>query len=111
MLAANLSLKNENQLLQNQISNLKQNYRLEMREKDLEITKIEDDHHWRRNSEMKNSESLIRTMDLLQIENMELKRDVDTLREAVELKEDRIRDMQLDMRKNTRIMEDLTNGE
>ena len=81
-----------------------------MREKDLEITKIEDDHHWRRNSEIKNSESLMRGVDLLQLENMELKRDVDTLREALELKEDRMRDLQLDMRKQTRIMEDITNG-
>ena len=80
---------------------------MEIREKDLEIRKIEDDYHWRRSSENKNSESLMKGVDLLQLENMELKRDLDDLRGAIEIKEDRIRDMVLDKRKQLRVMDDL----
>lgn len=110
MLASNLSLKNENQLLQNQVDNLKQNFRLELREKDLELRKLEDDFHWRRSNEMKNSENLIKGVDLLQLENMELKRDIDSLRALVEEKEERTRSLLLEQRQQRRVMDDLNAG-
>lgn len=110
LLASNLSLKNENQLLRNQLDNLRQNHRLEMREKELEMRKMEDDFIWRRSNEAKNSESLLQGVDLLQAENLDLKRDVDGLRSLVEEKEDRIRDLHLERRKQQRVMEDFTEG-
>lgn len=110
LLASNLSLQNENQSLRNQLENLKQNYRLEMREKELEIRKMEDDFHWRRSNEQKNSESLMKGVDLLQLENMDLKRDVDSLRALVEEKEDRVRSLLLDKRQQQRVMDDMSTG-
>jgi hypothetical protein len=110
LLASNLSLKNENQLLKNQVDNLKQNFRLEMREKDLEIRKIEDDYHWRKKTEIENSENLMKGVDQLQLENMDLKRDVDSLRVLVEEKDDHLTRVRLEQRKQERLLQDLTNG-
>ena len=110
LLASNLSLKNENTLLKNQVENLKQNFRLEIREKDLEIRKMEDDFHWRKKNEIENSENLMKGVDQLQLENMDLKRDIDSLRVLVEEKEDQLTRVKLENRKKERLLEDMTNG-
>jgi hypothetical protein len=110
LLASNLSLKNENHLLKNQVDNLKQNFRLEIREKELEIRKMEDDFHWRKKNEIENSENLIKGVDQLQLENMDLKRDVDSLRVLVEEKDEHLTRVKLEHRKQERLLEDITNG-
>lgn len=110
LLASSLSLKNENQLLRGQVDNLKQSFRLEMREKDLELRKMEDDFHWRRGREAENSESLLKGVDLLQLENMDLKRDVDSLRALVEEKDERVRTLQLERARQQRVADDLNAG-
>lgn len=52
------------------------------------MRKLEDDYMWRRNQEQTNTNSLIKKIDLLQIENIDLKRDLDSLRNLLEEKED-----------------------
>ena len=110
LLASNLSLQNENQLLRNQVDNLTQSHRLEIREKDLELRKVEDDYLWRKNNYLQDSENLLKNIDLVQLENVDLKRDVDGLRALVEEKEDRLRNEQLERRKQQRILDDLNQG-
>ena len=110
LLASNLSLQNENQLLRNQVDNLTQSHRLEIREKDLELRKVEDDYLWRKNNYLQDSENLLKNIDLVQLENVDLKRDVDGLRALVEEKEDRLRNEQLERRRQQRILDDLNQG-
>ena len=74
------------------------------------MRKLEDDFMWRRGHEQKNNETLIKNMDMLQLENIDLKRDVDSLRVLVEQKEDRVHGANLERRKLTMQLEDMITG-
>ena len=110
LMSENLNKQNENQLLDNRLKNMKQNFRLELREREMSIRKIEDDFSWRRGTEQKNSEALIKKIDLFQLENLDLKRDIDSLRVMIEQKDDRVNSLMLDSRKLQRLLDEAQAG-
>ena len=110
LMSENLNKQNENQLLDNRLKNMKQNFRLELREREMSIRKIEDDFSWRRGTEQKNSEALIKKIDLFQLENLDLKRDIDSLRVMIEQKDDRVNSLMLDSRKFQRLLDEAQAG-
>lgn len=109
-MSENLNKQNENQLLDNRLKNMKQNFRLELREREMSIRKIQDDFSWRRGTEQKNSEALIKKIDLFQLENLDLKRDIDSLRVMIEQKDDRVNSLMLDSRKFQRLLDEAQAG-
>lgn len=109
-MSENLNKQNENQMLENRLKNMKQNFKLELREREMSIRKMEEDFSWRRGTEQKNSEALVKKIDLMQLENIDLKRDIDSLRVLIEQKDDRINSLMLDSRKSQRLLDEAQAG-